>query len=131
MYVMVPVRAAQRAGLDVAPHLAACGLELNVPNPRDTWYPYEAAQELWRRLAEAAGDPVFGLTATELQNDDASSWGVIEYVARNSSSFGDALERIARYGQLMHDHATVELRRDASGGFFTYRITESAMGPNR
>lgn len=131
MYVMVPVRAAAAKGIDVAPHLKACGIDLEVPDPKSAWYPYEAAQALWERLAQAANDPTFGLTATALQNDDATSWGVIEYVARNSTSFGDALGRIARYGQLMHDHATVELRTDPAGGFFTYRIPEGPQGPNR
>ncbi|MDP1918675.1 MAG: AraC family transcriptional regulator [Myxococcales bacterium] len=131
MYVMVPVRAAKALGIDVTPHLAACGLELDVADPKATWYPYDAAQALWERLAAAAKDEAFGLTVAGAQNDDPASWGVLEYVARNSRDFGDALGRIARYGQLMHDHATVELRDDPAGGFFTYRIPEASSGPNR
>ncbi|MFO0593826.1 MAG: AraC family transcriptional regulator [Myxococcaceae bacterium] len=131
LYVMIPVRAAKALGVDPVPHLAECGLKLDVPDPRDAWYPYPAAQELWRRLAEATNDPCFGLTATKMQNDDPSSWGIIEYIARNSRDFRDALSRIARYGQLMHSHATVELRPDPGGGFFTYRIPEGKEGPNR
>lgn len=127
---MVPVRAAKALGLDCARPLAECGIELEVADPRAAWYPYAAAQALWTKLAEAAGDATFGLTAAALQNDDPTSWGVLEYVARNSHDFRDALGRIARYGQLMHDHATVELREDPAGAFFTYRIPELA-GPNR
>lgn len=131
LYVMVPVRAAQAVGIDPRPAVEACGLELSVPDPREAWYPYSKAQELWRRLAEAANDPCFGLTATRMQNDDPASWGVLEYVARNSRDFRDALMRVARYGQLMHSHATVELRQEPSGAFFTYSIPETSQGPNR
>ena len=34
MYVMVPVRAAAAKGIDVAPHLKACGIDLEVPDPK-------------------------------------------------------------------------------------------------
>lgn len=129
--MMVPVRAATALGIDVKPHLQACAIDLDVAHTKDAWYPYDAAQALWFRLAEAARDPVFGLTVTELQNDDPASWGVIEYVARNSSSFGDALGRIARYGRLMQDGVTSQLRQEPAGSVFTYRVTELAQGPNR
>src|SRR5262245_34371326 len=96
LYVLVPIRAAQAAGIDVAPHLAACGIRLE---GEDAWYPRAATHDLWFRLAEAVGDSVWGLHIAEAQAIDTSAFGVIEYAARNSGDLGEALSRVARYAR--------------------------------
>ena len=133
LYVLVPLRAAMAAGVDVGPHLKACGINLDaVGAEQDAWFTREAVHELWFRLAEAVGDPVWGLHIAEAQADDPSAFGVIEYAARNSRDLGDALERVGRYARLMHDGIDVVWTRDpAVGATLAYRISDAKHGHNR
>lgn len=133
LYVLVPLRAAMAAGIDVGPHLKACGIHLDaVGAERDAWFTREAVHELWFRLAEAVGDPVWGLHIAEAQAEDPSAFGVIEYAARNSKDLGDALERVGRYARLMHDGIDVVWNRDpAVGATLAYRIADAKHGHNR
>jgi hypothetical protein len=133
LYLLVPLRAAMAAGVDVGPHLKACGINLDaVGADQDAWFTREAVHELWFRLAEAVGDPTWGLHIAEAQAGDPSAFGVIEYAARNSKDLGDALERVGRYARLMHDGIDVVWSRDpAVGATLAYRIADAKHGHNR
>ncbi len=99
------VTALMAAGADVQAVLAEAGIspaELGDPERR---FPREAMLTLWRAACRATGDSAFALHVAERAT--YGSFGVLEYIARSSSTLGEALTRVARYVRLLDDVAEI------------------------
>jgi len=93
------------AGVDPERVLAEAGISLADLGDPERRYPREAMFTAWRAACHATGDPAFGLHIAERVT--YGSFGVIEYIARSSSTLGDALARVARYARLLDDAAEI------------------------
>jgi AraC-like DNA-binding protein len=89
------------AGADVDAVLARSGLTLAELGDPEKRFPREVMLGLWLAACDATGDPAFGLHLAERVT--YGSFGVLEYIARSSSTLGEALSRVARYARLLDD----------------------------
>ena len=104
------VEACARLGLDTDALLASAGLErAQVDNP-DGRLPTAKVMTLWREAYERAGDPNLALHAVEALPFGA--YTVIDFLARTSSSIGDAIERISKYFPLINTSVQLPIDRD-------------------
>jgi AraC-like DNA-binding protein len=93
------------AGVDPTEVFARAGIPLADLGDPERRFPREAMHVLWSEAQRASGDPAFGLHIAE--RIPYGSFGVIEYVARSSSTLGEALSRVARYVRLVDDAAEI------------------------
>ena len=93
------------AGADVEAVFAEAGIPLAALNDPEQRLPRERMLTLWQKARERAGDPAFGLHIAE--RVPYGSFGILEYIARSSSTLGDALGRVARYARLLDDVAEI------------------------
>jgi AraC-like DNA-binding protein len=93
------------AGADVDAVFARAGIPLAELGDPERRFPRESMLTLWRTAREVTSDPAFGLHIAE--RVPYGSFGVLEYIARSSSTLGDALARVARYARLLDDVAEV------------------------
>jgi AraC-like DNA-binding protein len=117
------LEACRRLGLDTDALLAAVGLtrgQLEDPDAR-----LEAAQAgaLWARAYELSGDPVLSLHAAEAC--PLGMYKVIDYMAYNAATVGEAFRFASRYFPLIN--TAVRLPIDESGAIVTMDI-ESGGG---
>lgn len=123
----VVLAALERLGLDLSDELARVGLTLSQARELDRRVPRSAYCALWGRVAEVSGDPDCGLTLAQAQ--EVGTMGVLEYVAINALTLRDGLERVARYGRLLHDGGIHEFRVEPRGGCLSYH--NGAVPPTR
>lgn len=99
--------ACARLGLDPAALLEAAGLSHAAVYDPDARLPAEAADALWRRAYEAAGDPRLALHAAEALPFGA--YKVLDFVTAHAPTVGEGLRRVARYFPLVDARARLEL----------------------
>jgi len=99
------IQYAQGQGVEVAPLLAATGVDIERLSDPD----FRLPQGTYNRLvaAFAAGDDCFGLHLAE--HGDLEGFSVLGHLARRSVTFGEALQRIVRYSRIVHDAGRVEI----------------------
>ena len=93
------------AGVDADAVFARAGIPLADLADPERRFPREGMLTLWRTAREATGDPAFGLHVAERITPGA--FDILEYIARSSSTLGDALARVARYVRLLDDVAEI------------------------
>ncbi len=106
------LRHAERLGLDIAPALAAAGLQADQLNDNRQRLPGEAHECLLGYFCEHSGDPLFGLHSARFVQP--GSWSVLGYIAMNCATLGEAMSRITPYEKLVGDMGTSRI--EAAGG---------------
>jgi AraC-like DNA-binding protein len=111
------------AGADVEAVFARAGIPLAELGDPDRRFPREKMLALWRAAREATGDTSFGLRVAE--HVPYGSFGVLEYIARSSSTLGDALSRVARYARLLDDVAEIVFAKTGSEVTIVPRLSDA------
>src|SRR6187401_1644542 len=88
-YLRVFSGGAEARGLDVAPILAASGIDRAILGRRGARVCAGAAAEAWERTTQRLGDPLFGLTLAESMPLGALS--LIDYLVLSSADVGQGL----------------------------------------
>ena len=119
------VEMAAECGLDRASLLAEIGVAPGALAERDDRLPLATVLEVWEILHRRFPDRVFAL-------DWIRSWkptdlGVIGYVVAQVSSVGEAMEVVARYGQLIDESQSTSVRREASTSRVEYRLAPAVL----
>lgn len=68
-----------------------------------------ATNQVWKALAEASGDPDFGLHFAERMTVDA--FDVVGHLVTRSRTLGQGLERVVAYSRILHDSGRIDLER--------------------
>ena len=116
-------------GLEVGPILEKLGLDPDEIGVTDGRLPLEREDALWEALADAAGDPCFGLHAWEVVA--TGDMGVIGYAIRSAPTPRAALETVIRYNRLIHDVATYTLEEEGDEARLLHRFRGDPRGASR
>lgn len=81
---------------------------------------------LWEELPKLTGEPAFGLWLAE--QTPPGAMGVVDYVARNSPTFGAALQVIVRYVRIIHDAALFEIVDDGPNVRISHHVAGDPSG---
>lgn len=111
------------AGVDAEAVFARAGIPVSELSEPDRRFPREKMTVLWRLAREASGDPAFPLHLVE--RIPHGSFGVLEYVARSSSTLGEALGRVIRYVRLLDDVAEIGFLRQKDEVTIVPRVTDA------
>jgi AraC-like DNA-binding protein len=114
------VQVATDCGLDRAALLAEIGLDPGALADRDNRLPLATVLRVWALLHERFPDRALAL-------DWVRSWkptdlGVIGYVVAQVSTVGEAMEAVARYGQLIDESQSTRLRRGSPTSRLEYGL---------
>ena len=118
------VAACERLGLDADVLLRSAGISRKVLEDPDARLEAAKVGALWTRAYEMSGDPVLSLHAAEAC--PLGAYKVIDYMAANASSVGEAFRYAARYFWLVN--TAIRLPIDASGDPVTFDV-EDESGP--
>lgn len=103
---------AQARGIATAGIVEALGLQMGELARAQARLDHDINNELWSRLTHASGDSDFGLHFAERLTLEA--FDVVGHLLVRSSTFGEGLERVAAFSQILHNAGRVELERTAS-----------------
>lgn len=106
------VAAAALRGVPPARLLATVGLDPQSLLAPDGRIAAEPALRTWRVAAELCGDPCFGLNVVERLHLDYL--GGLGLALHGSTTFGDALQRLARFFALVNQHVTLAVIEDGA-----------------
>lgn len=95
------LRAAEREGLSGPALLRETGVTPEHLEPTDARLPQPAYMKLWELIERDVKDPFFGLHFSE-RMVEAGTFSAVGFAARSSSTYGEALERIVRYGRVLN-----------------------------
>jgi len=101
------VRACERLGLDTAAMLRAVGISRRTLEDPDARLDNSRASALWTKAYELSGDPVLSLHAAEAC--PLGAYKVIDYIAFNAATVGDAFRYAARYFPLINTAITLPI----------------------
>jgi AraC-like DNA-binding protein len=118
------LEACSRLGLDTDALLQAVGISRRTIEDPDGRLEAEKVSALWAKAYEQSRDPVLSLHAAEAC--PIGAYKVIDYMAFNASSVGEAFECAARYFWLVN--TAIRLPIDASGDPVTFDV-EDESGP--
>ncbi len=127
--VKLLVHSGKQHGLSAETVLALVGLQPARLEDPDGRVPRLTVYKLWKALAEAVGDPDLGLSIS--QNMPQGVIGLVEYVARNSATVGEAFEAAARYVRIIHDGGVIEIERRPTVFTLAHRIEVDPLGAPR
>jgi hypothetical protein len=111
-YLRLLTMAAEARGLAPAKILSAAGLEPAILERRGARVAIEPVRRAWGEAVRRLGDPLFGLHAAEALS--FGSLDMLDYLARNSRTAGEAIQQIAHYMPLMTDAGRVWLVVDGN-----------------
>ncbi|HEU4405421.1 MAG TPA: AraC family transcriptional regulator [Polyangiaceae bacterium] len=83
------------------------------PPPPGERIPYETLLETWRAVGLRSNNPTFGLYVAE-HFTNASTFGVVGFLARHSETVGEAFDSVARYAAVIKDEKIMHV--EARGG---------------
>ncbi|MBX3193409.1 MAG: AraC family transcriptional regulator [Labilithrix sp.] len=107
--------AATRFGLDLEPLLKKVGLSRAEIDEMDGRVESAALLRMWEVIADASGNPFFGLHIGE-RLVDAKTIHVVGYMAKNSRVLGDCYGRTARFARLTNEASEISLRTEGGRG---------------
>jgi AraC-like DNA-binding protein len=94
------------------------GIELeNFGNP-EARFPHDVVMRALEACSGPSGDPLIGLRAGE--QFDQADFDILEYAARATSNFGQAMAVVARYLRVMHE--AIEARVVVEDGHAMWRV---------
>ncbi len=119
------------AGADVDAVFARAGIAREGLDDPERRLPREKMLVLWEAACQATGDPAFGLHLAE--QITPGSFDVLEYIARSSSTLGDALAQVARYVRLLDDVGEIAILRSEAANEVTIvpRLTDGWPIPSQ
>lgn len=123
------VGACERLGVDTAVLLDAAGVSRKTLDDPDARLPSHQVTLLWRKAYELSRDPVLSLHAAE--SCPLGAYKVIDYMAHNARTVGEAFRYAARYFKLINTAVTLPI--DATGDPISFGIVDdsSAEGVSR
>lgn len=99
----------ERLGGDMAPVLAAAGIDAGVLSDKEARIPSAQYRLVWRAAAEVTGNPCIGLHVGEVVHPRAVN--LFGYLLLSSETLGAGIERIVRYQRILAGKPFVGLRR--------------------
>ncbi|MBX7101424.1 MAG: AraC family transcriptional regulator [Myxococcaceae bacterium] len=128
--VVAPIlRRLQEQGHAVAQLTERLSLPEGAATEPELVLPLESLEALWQRAAELTQDEAFGLNLAA--NFPRGTYGLVEFIARNSATVRDGLQRIARYAGLMNDRVEVRFSERGGLGRFEHRVANRPQGYGR
>ena len=123
------VEACDRLGIDTNMLLSAIGIERKTLEDPDARLHNRDAGALWAKAYELSGDPVLSLHAAEAC--PLGAYKVIDYIASNARTVGEAFRYLARYFKLVN--TAVRLPIDECGDMVTFDVVGESgpMGISR
>jgi AraC-like DNA-binding protein len=118
------VEACRRLGLDTEALLRAAGISRKTLEDPDARLEASKVSALWTRAYELSGDPVLSLHAAE--SCPPGAYKVIDYMAANAGSVGEAFLFASRYFWLIN--TAIRLPIDESGDPVTFDVVDES-GP--
>src|SRR5262245_47445274 len=107
--------------------LAAAGIELaDLGNP-EARVPHTAIVRALEELIALFEDPTMGLRAGQLA--EQGDYDVLEYAARSSANFGDAMAVMARYMKIMHEAIDPAVAVEGEHAIWRVRTTDGVRQP--
>jgi AraC-like DNA-binding protein len=114
-------------GVDIDRVLSRAGLEVRDLEDPDLRLPREVAGDVWRHAFELTGDEAFGLHAAErLQR---GTMEMVEYLARNSPTVREAIDRLVRYAPLLADELSFALEIEGERARLSFRTGARSFPP--
>lgn len=114
------VEACERLGVNTTELLAATGISRQTLQDPDARLQAAQAGDLWRKAYELSGDPVLSLHAAEAC--PMGAYKVIDYMAHNARTVGEAFRYTARYFKLIN--TAISLPVDESRDPITFGIID-------
>ena len=118
------VEACGRLGLDTEALMRAAGINRQTLEDPDARLEASTVSALWTKAYELSGDPVLSLHAAEAC--PLGAYKVIDFIASNAASVGEAIRFSARYFPLIN--TAIRLPIDESGDPVTFDV-EDESGP--
>lgn len=118
------VAACERLGLDTGALLRAAGISRQTLEDPDARLEASKVSALWTKAYEISGDPVLSLHAAEAC--PLGAYKVIDYMAANAGTVGEAFRYSARYFPLVN--TAIRLPIDESGDPVTFDVVDES-GP--
>jgi len=118
------IAACERLGIDTEAMLCAVGVSRQTLEDPDARLEAAKVSALWTRAYELSGDPVLSLHAAEACPPGA--YKVIDFMAANAATVGDAFRHASRYFFLIN--TAIRLPIDESGDPVTFDV-EDESGP--
>ncbi len=118
-FVLAVARTLDHYQCDTDALFREAGLEWSKVRDPDARYPFQGTQRLWRLAVEATGDTNFGLEVTHHLHP--TSLHALGFSWMASASLRDALERMARYVDIVS--TALRLRLDEDEDRFKFRIS--------
>jgi AraC-like DNA-binding protein len=114
------VAACDRLGVDTEALLSAVGLSRQTLDDPDARLAGNQASALWTKAYELSGDPVLSLHAAEAC--PLGAYKVIDYMAANAATVGEAFRYSARYFPLINTEISLPI--DESGDPVTFDVAD-------
>jgi len=119
------VEMATDCGLDRAALLGEIGLESGALADRDNRLPLAMVLRIWDRLHERFPERAFALEW--IRSWKPTDLGVIGYVVAQVGTVGEAMEAVARYGQLIDESQSTRLRKDGPTARVEYGLAPAVL----
>lgn len=103
---------ARAAGADVHAALAAAGIDEKLANNAESRISGAQFESLLEHLAQASGDPLFGLNTSQFVQP--GSYSIMGYIAMSANTIGEALARVSVFEKLVGDMGTTHVEPDGS-----------------
>lgn len=120
------VHGAALRGIDRSLVLDVLGLSSAQLDDPDGRVSRRLVNRLWIELPRLTSDEHFGLWLAE--QTPPGTMGIVDYVARNSATFGAALASTVRYVRLIHDAAVIEVKDDGPNVRVAHRVAGDPSG---
>jgi AraC-like DNA-binding protein len=124
------IEAARRAGVDVGALCAAIALDPAKLDDADAAVSGLQVIGAWLEAERLSGDAVIGLHAGE-HAPRAGMFDLLDYAVMSAATFGEALERLARYYRILSDFVQLTVERDGDALRFAHRGQTAAFAPMR
>jgi len=106
--------AVRDAGHDPAAVLAAGGLAPEDLDDLDRMIGFDDEEAIWRAARRVTADPALGLNAALALR--RGRFGALEHAMRHSANLTEAIQRLARFGRLLHGTRLFEFVPRSEGG---------------
>jgi AraC-like DNA-binding protein len=110
------IEAAEAWGVDVESVLARAGIRIDRRVESDERIEVGRLMSLWELMAEASGDPWFGLHVGE-RYVSAKTVHVVGYAARHSHTLGECYMRTVRFARVTNEGSEIDLRVEEQRAF--------------
>jgi len=123
------IKLAATYGVSAGSLYASVGLDPHILEDPDQRIPFAQLVSLYEQAAALTGDPAFGLHLGA--RVDPKVFDVLGYVAINSPTLGEALNRVARYHSIWTDGAAIMVENANGAANIFYKYLDPALGKCR